>query len=108
MLRKLRITTLSSVVSAALGGGFFAFAAQDRRLEAGSIDAAASLHASAVDAAQEYSTCKSWQEVVEGENLRYAPSSGCRTPGRRTGPPTRASGSTTACNSTSRAGTRWP
>src|SRR5262245_61470191 len=24
-------------------------------------------------AAREYSMCKSWQEVVEGENLRYAP-----------------------------------
>ena len=86
MLRKLRITTLSSVVSAALGGGFFAFAAQDRRLEAGSIDAAASLHASAVDAAQEYSTCKSWREVVEGEKLRYAPVIRVSDPGTKDRP----------------------
>src|SRR5262245_57367061 len=73
MLRNIRITSLSSVVSAALGGGFVAFAAQDRNLGAGSIAVAASLHSSAVDAAPEYPTCKSWREVVEGEDLRYAP-----------------------------------
>jgi hypothetical protein len=86
MLRKLRITTLSSVVSAALGGGFSAFAAQDLKLGAGSTDAAASPHASAVDAAQEYSTCKSWQEVVEGEKLRYAPVIRVSDPGAKDRP----------------------
>src|SRR5262245_12271061 len=85
MLRKLRITTLSSVVSAALGGGYVAFAAQDRKLEAGGIDAA-SPNASAVDASPEYSTCKSWREVVEGEKLRYAPVIRVTDPGTKDRP----------------------
>jgi hypothetical protein len=36
--------------------------------------------------AQEYSTCRSWPEVVEGENLRYAPISRVSDPGTKERP----------------------
>src|SRR5215218_4538751 len=36
--------------------------------------------------AQEYSTCKSWQDVVEGENLRYAPVIRVSDPGTKDRP----------------------
>src|SRR5262245_5800466 len=86
MRRKLRITTLLSVAAAASGGILVVFAAQDRKLEAGSIAAATSLHGLAVDVAQEYSTVKGCQEVVEGENLRYAPVIRVSDPGTKDRP----------------------
>ena len=42
--------------------------------------------AAIADVAQEYSTCKSWPEVVEGENLRYAPVLRVSDPGTKDQP----------------------
>src|SRR6476646_7125475 len=36
--------------------------------------------------AQEYSTCRSWQEVVEGKNHRYAPAMRVSDPGTKERP----------------------
>src|SRR5262249_11903148 len=42
--------------------------------------------AAIADVAHEYPTCKSWPEVVEGENLRYAPVLRVSDPGTKDRP----------------------